>query len=246
MITYEKSNRMTFVAAAVVLGLVVGGGVWWMQGGKPEDLPGGAGAATSGVSAWFKGSSDASAPSTLSPGVDADGRPVDVDAGDWGALNGALAKAQIDPKHGERIVSFLRFQHAFEDWQNIDETKEAARRARVGEGLLAQVPERMKTGEFTPVEANLMGSVLIAGIETDEQLRAKRMEEWQSKISQIAPMPTDEKVLQDQFKKIEYGRRLAAAYDDWQKLEPNDPARSAGKLESAFADVQRAVNSGEL
>jgi len=59
-------------------------------------------------------------------------------------------------------------------------------------------------------------------------------------------MPTDEAGLQAQFKKTEYSRRLASAFDDWQKLEATDVNRVPAKLESAFADVRRAVNSGEL
>jgi hypothetical protein len=248
MITYEKSNRAAFAAAALVLGLAVGAGVWWMQGehGDAASADGGASGVAQGAAAWLKPDvSHDDVHQALNPAMADDGRPTDVDPADWNALNGALDKAGIEKKEGQRILSFLRFQHSFEAWQNLDETKDADRRRRVGEALIAEIPERLKSSEFTAIEANLMGAVLIAGVETDEQVRAKRMEEWQAHLNQVSPVPTDEKTLQAQFKQTEAARRLASAYDDWQKTDPNDVNRQPGKLTQAFTDVKRSINAGE-
>jgi len=199
-----------------------------------------------GAAAWLKPDvSHDDVHQALNPAMADDGRPTDVDPADWNALNGALDKAGIEKKEGQRILSFLRFQHSFEAWQNLDETKDADRRRRVGEALIAEIPERLKSSEFTAIEANLMGAVLIAGVETDEQVRAKRMEEWQAHLNQVSPVPTDEKTLQAQFKQTEAARRLASAYDDWQKTDPNDVNRQPGKLTQAFTDVKRSINAGE-
>jgi hypothetical protein len=248
MITYEKSNRAVFVAVALALGLAVGAGVWYLQGdtGAEEAVQAGASDAGKAMGAWIKPDVPLDdMKKSLHPTISDDGRPVDVDPADWDALNGALSQAGIDKKEGQRILSFLRFQHSFEAWQNLDEVSQGDRRRRVGEALIAEVPDRLKSGEFTAIEANLMGAVLIAGIETDEQVRAKRMEDWQAQLNQLSPMPTDEKTLQAQFKQTETARRLASAYDDWQKTDPGDVNRAPGKLAQSFADVRRSINAGE-
>ncbi len=248
MITYEKSNRAVFVAAALALGLAAGAGVWYLQGDTAGEAaaPAGASDASQAIGAWIQPDVPLDdMKKSLHPPIAGDGRPEDVDPGDWDALNGALSKAGIEAKEGQRILSFLRFQHTFEAWQNLDEVKDADRRRRIGEALIAEVPDRLKSGEFTAIEANLMGAVLIAGVETDEQVRAKRMEEWQAYLNQVSPMPTDEKTLQAQFKQTEVARRLASAYDDWQKTDPADVNRAPGKLAQSFADVRRSINAGE-
>ncbi|MEY4764387.1 MAG: hypothetical protein RI907_1060 [Pseudomonadota bacterium] len=247
MITYEKSNRLTFVAAAVALGVAVAAGVWWMQGGQEPSQDGAPAAANAskGVTDWFKGGAGSDEVHTaLHPKYADDGRPEDVDEGDWKALNTGLSKAGLDAKQSQRILSFLRFQHSFEAWQNLDETKEQDRRRRMGEALLAEIPDRVKSGEITAVEANLIGAVMIAGLEPDDQSRTKRMETWQGSISSIAAMPTDERTLQEQFKKTEHDRQVAAAYDDWQKRDPADTDRTQAKLEQALVEVKRAINAG--
>jgi hypothetical protein len=247
MITYDKSGKTPVVAGALVLVVGLVAGAWFWRSEQAVEAPAAASGATSvGPGIWFRADSSDDVHHVLNPDVASDGRPSDVDQGDWGSLNGALSKAGVDAKEAGRIVGFLRFQHSFEAWQNMDETRDADRRRRIAEALLAEVPDRLKSGDFTPIEANLMGAVLIAGLAGSEEVRAKKLEDWQAQLNQISPMPEDEKAFTALSKKTEFSRRLASAYDDWQKTPQGDSNRTPAKLEQAVADIRRQANSGEL
>jgi hypothetical protein len=247
MITYDKTGRTPVVAGVLVVAAGMALGAWFWHAEPQTDAPVAAsGVAAHGPGSWFRSDASDDVHQVLNPTVAEDGRPADVEQSDWTALNGALSKAGIDAKEAARIASFLRFQRSFEAWQNMDETRDADRRRRIAEGLLAEVPDRLKSGDFTPIEANLMGAVLISGLSGSDEVRAKKLEDWQARLNQISPMPEDEKTFTAMTKKTEFGRRLASVYDDWQKTAEGDANRTSAKLEQAVAEVRRQANSGEL
>lgn len=245
MITYQRSKSWQ-IAAAVAVVAAVAGGIYWFTGSSSEhdgvvladNKASGAGWVQPGV-----GTDDLAA--SLKVQMSADGRPADVQAEDWNTLNGIMAKLGQPKQEAERIVGYLRYQHTFEAWQTLDETKDAKRRQSAAKALLGELPDRLASGEFTPIEANLMGAVLLADIEPDENKRNKLVEEMQGKLNGIAPMTEDEQQMQAKMRQTELKRRMATAYGEWQaKTNPAD--RTPAKLEQALEEVRRAYNSGEF
>jgi hypothetical protein len=234
----------------VALAVVVAGGAaaayWWMHQGDETQQGGVVLANKQGLPGWPQASVGNDDPTAvLKPPVLQDGRPSDVQSEDWAALNAALAKIGAPKGEADRIVGYLRYQHNFETWQTLDETKDAKRRQRMAQALLAELPERLSTGEFTPIEANLMSAVLFADIEPDETKRAQRMEEQQAKLNAIWSMTEDEQAAAAKTRQTELKRRQATAFGEWQaKTNPAD--HTPAKLEQSLEEVRRAYNSGEF
>jgi hypothetical protein len=245
MITYQRSKSWQMVVLALVVAGGAGAAYWWMH--QEDEAHGGVVLANKqGLPGWPQASVGNDDPTAvLKPAVLQDGRPSDIQSEDWAALNAALAKIGAPKGEGERIVSYLRYQHNFETWQTLDETKDAKRRQRMAQALLAELPERLSTGEFTPIEANLMSAVLFADIEPDEAKRAQRMEEQQAKLNAIWSMTEDEQAAAAKTRQTELKRRQATAFGEWQaKTNPAD--RTPAKLEQSLEEVRRAYNSGEF
>lgn len=245
MITYQRSKSWQ-IAAAVAVVAAVAGGIYWFTGSSGEhagvvladNKASGAGWVQAGV-----GSDDLA--TSLKAQMTADGRPADVGSEDWSTLNSVMSKLGHPKQEAERIVSYLRYQRTFEAWQTLDETKDSKRRQFAAKALLGELPDRLSSGEFTVIEANLMGAVLLADIETDENMRNKLLEELQGKFNVISPITADEQQLQLKSRQTELKRRMATAFGEWQaKTNPAD--RTAAKLEQAMAEVRRAYNSGEF
>ncbi|MDO9237616.1 MAG: hypothetical protein Q7U28_16480 [Aquabacterium sp.] len=247
MITYQRSKALPLAALALAVAGAAGGAYWlWGHEDDSDAKPGVVLSSTKSAPGWIQptaGNDDPTA--TLKASIEGDGRPSDIEADDWAALNAALAKHGGQKGEGERIVSYLRFQHGFESWQVLDEAKDAKKRQRMAQALLSELPDRMKSGEFTPIEANLMSAVLLADIETDETKRNQRLEEWQGKLNAIAPLKEEDAASQAQARQTELKRRLATAFAEWQaKTVPSE--RTPAKLEQSFAEARRAYNSGEF
>jgi hypothetical protein len=246
MITYESNSKPLWIAAGVLVSAAAVAAVWWSMGGsQPADGGVSSGqAAASGVSAWFQKAPSDQPEAALTAATAEDGRPMDVEAGDWAVLNAALLKYSYTANDAKRITDFLRYQRAFEAWQNLDETKDAARRLSMARALYDELPEKLRSGDFVPVEANLMGAVLIAEIEKDENKRQQKLEALQAQLNQIMPITDNEQAMLAQNRKVEAQRRLTSAFSDWQ-LAQNPTDRTPAKLEQAFAEARRATNSGE-
>jgi hypothetical protein len=246
MITYERSGTLRWVVLA--LAVAAGGGAyWWFSHEGAEGQEGVAQTATKGgIPGWPQatpGTDEAAA--ALKPPILDDGRPSDVQTEDWASLSAALAKQSAPKGEGERIVSYLRYQHSFEAWQALEDPKDVRKRHSMAQALLNEVPERLTKGEFTPVEANIMATVLLADLEPDEAKRNQRVEEIQAKLNAIKPQSEDEKVMQSQTRETELKRRQATAFGEWQAK--TDPAeRTQAKLDQALEEVRRAYNSGEF
>lgn len=243
MITIEK-NR-SWAGIAIVAGVALAGGLaWWALSpqGEPTDP---SGASASG-SMWQWSSTapgeQASAPTTS---ILADARWANVNAEDQSTLEGALGKSHPNAKaEAARIVSYVQYHRAFEGWQGLDEQKQARERRQLAEGLFKELPERLKSGEFTLMEAALMGAVLIAEAEPDEARRTQRVEAWQAQLATIVPNPEDEARMAAQNRETEYMRRRATAFGEWQNQ--TDPTqRTPAKLEQAMAEINRAYASGQ-
>jgi hypothetical protein len=248
MITYQRSKSWQMAAIALALAGAALGAYWFFgQQNNTDDQGGVVLADKKGAPAgWMQpkvGNEDPVA--TLKPEVLSDGRPSDIQPEDWTVLNGVFAKMGMPKTEAPRIVGYLRYQHTFESWQTLDETKDAKKRRAMAQALLGELPERLATGEFTPIEANLMSAVLLADMEPDEAKRNQRVEEMQGKLNAIAPMSEDEQQMQAKTRQTELKRRQATAFAEWQ-AKTNPAERTPAKLEQAMEEIRRAYNSGEF
>lgn len=244
MITIEK-NRTRWIAIAVAVGGLAAAAAWLGAGDTPEPDASGA---TAGGGLWASWTSPANAPASGA----AQGAPLLSDAGgaqgvsaeELAALESALGKHPNAKAEAQRIVSYVRYHRDFEAWQTLDDQKEARQRRLMAERLLNELPDRLKSGEFTMLEAALMGAVLTAEVEPDPARRDKMVEAWQAKLVSLVPGFDDETRMAQLNRETEYMRRRATAYGEWQaKTDPAD--RTPAKLAQAMEEVQRAYNAGQ-
>jgi hypothetical protein len=243
MITIEK-NR-SWAGVTIVAGVALAGGLaWWALSPQGEAVDSSAVSPSGSMWQWSSVSqgTQASAPTQS---ILADARWANVNAEDQATLEGALGNSHLNAKaEAARIVSYVQYHRAFEGWQGLDEQKQARERRQLAEGLFEELPGRLKTGEFTLMEAALMGAVLIAEAEPDEARRTQRVEAWQSQLATIVPNPEDETRMAAQNRETEYMRRRATAFGEWQNQ--TDPAlRTPAKLAQTMAEINRAYSSGQ-
>lgn len=242
MITIEKNRSWTGVAIVAAVA-VAGGLAWWAL--APQGGTGDAGAPGASGSMWqWSSASGAASGGAPVASILNDARWGNVNAEDQSTLEGALSKTPNAKAEAARIVSYVQYHRTFEAWQGLDEQKQARERSQLAEGLFKELPDRLKRGEFTLMEAALMGAVLIAEAEPDEARRTQRVEAWQAQLATIVPNPEDEARMAAQNRETEYMRRRATAFGEWQSQ--TDPAqRTPAKLEQAMAEINRAYASGQ-
>ncbi len=247
MITYQtKSRQWVTVLAVAAVGVAAGAAYWWSATPTPEGQPGVVLAPSQqGVIRPTATVEDEITREIKGPAPMQDGRPADVTSEDWATLNAALARQGAPQGEAERIVSYLRYQRSFESWQQLDEEKEAHKRRLMAQSLLAEIPERMAKGEFSAIEGQMMSAVLLTETTSDEAERTRIIEQWQQKLAEIASPLEDEKVLLAQAREVEYKRRQANAFADWQG-QTSPAERTPARLEQAMESNRRAYNSGEF
>lgn len=237
MISYESPKvwqRTWFLA--LLLGAGVGVAVWWWQAymqapaEEAQPLP--------------KPATHASVPTVdvallVPPKIMDDGRPADFSPEDWAALKDALSKTPNPRAELERIVKYLRFQKGFEQWQALQDGPDVATRHRLAERLLDQVPERMKQGEMTYGEAQMLEAALLADIEPNEEVRKQRLERLQGLLAGSVPKAEAEQQVRDAAMLAEYKRREAAIVAAFQALPENkrDQAQLGKDLDAARVAV---------
>lgn len=245
MITVEKNRSWTGLAVVAALG-VAGALAWWAL--APQSDPAASASSDGAGSIWkwspSSGAADG-AGGTPTKSILAGAGLTKAQAEDLAALEGALGSAQPNAKaEAARIVSYVQYFRAFETWQGLDEQKQGSQRKQLAEGLFQELPDRLKSGEFTFMEAALMGAVLIADAESDEARREERVKAWQTQLGTIVPNPEDETRMTAQNRETEYMRRRATAFSEWEKQ--TDPSlRTPAKLEQAMAEVRRAHAAGQ-
>ena len=242
MITIEKNRSWTGVAIVAAVA-VAGGLAWWAL--APQGAPGEAGAPDAAGSIWqWSSASSAAGSSAPVASILNDARWGNFGNEDMATLEAALGKTPKAKAEAARIVSYLQYSRAFETWQGLDEAKQGRERRQMAEGLFKELPDRLKTGEFSLMEAALMGAVLIAEAESEEARRTQRVDAWQAQLASIVPNPEDEARMAAQNRETEYMRRRATAFGEWQNQ--TDPAlRTPAKLEQAMAEINRAYASGQ-
>lgn len=243
-ILYQPSSSKLVLAAAVAVA-VIGAGAYWVTSGSATSGEGGVVLSSdSGLPGWPQASTGQPQPTeALQPAVLSDGRPSDVSTNDWAALQAALAKVGMTAADAERIVNYNRYQRSFESWQNLDQADDAARRRRMAQSLMNELPKHVSKGDFTLLEAMLIGSALIAEIEPDNARRTARLDAWQAEVLTVIPVQSeDEGQSKASTRETELKRRQALAFAEWQAL--TDPAqRTPARLEQAFEEVRRAYNA---
>lgn len=243
-IQYQSSSSKVVLYAVVAAAVVGAGAYWWMSDDASADRDGVVLAGDKSLPGWPQASTGNPAPTELvSPEVLPDGRPSDVSTDDWAALQAALAKVGVPAAEAERIVGFNRYQRGFEAWQALDETEDGARRRRGAQSLMNDLPGHVAKGDFTLLEAVMIGSALIAEVEPDAAKRDARLQAWQNEVLAVMPVPTDEEIKSNAAtRETELKRRQALAFAEWQaRTEPAE--RTPARLEQAFQEVRRAYNA---
>lgn len=176
----------------------------------------------------------ASAPTVL-----ADGRPSDFTPEDWAALKAAMSSQPNGKAEMERVVTYLRFQRSFEQWQALAESSDVKQRHQLAENLLTQVPDRLAKGEVTMGEALLLSTALLTDLESDERLREQRLGAMRTRLEGLAPQPDAEQAAREAERLTEFKRRQSAIVASWQ-AQP-EGKRDQAALERDLEAARRAV-----
>jgi hypothetical protein len=173
------------------------------------------------------------------PTVLADGRPSDFTPEDWAALKAAMSSQPNGKAEMERVVTYLRFQRSFEQWQALADSRDVQQRHQLAESLLTQVPDRLSKGEVTLGEALLLSTALLTDLESDERLREQRLIQMRNKFEALAPQPDAEQAAREAERQTEFKRRQSAIVASWQ-AQP-EGKRDQAALERDLEAARRAV-----
>ncbi len=223
MISYQESTKFWQRSwfAALIGGLAVGVGVWWWQANQDaqEATEAAASAGSAPVSVAAQVPVLASTPGNVSePSVLADGRPPDFTPEDWAALTAAMSNQPNAKAEMERVVTYLRFQRSFEQWQALADSRDVAKRHRLAESLLTQLPDRLAKAEVTMGEALLLSTALVTDLESNERLREQRLALMRGTLERSVPKPDQEQAARDADLMAEFRRRESAIVAAYQAL----------------------------
>lgn len=242
MISYSRPQFwqrtwFTLLCMGVAVAAVV---AWWMWQGRQA-----AGASFDAVRPAMGASSadEAVAREALKePVVLSDGRPADFSAQEWSALKEAMKQSSQPEVELKRVVAYLRFQKRFDQWQGLRDSPDIGLRRQVASSLVEQVPERLKEGEVTMGEAQLLLSALWSDLEPDESRRRQRIEEGIKILQAAAPQPDADQARRDADRLTEYKRRESAIVLEYQSRP--EAQRDPAWLEAQLDDARRAVYGG--
>lgn len=233
MITYQAKNSWQRPLLIALIGsAVVGTGVWWFAGHSGSDAT--TQVSTSASQPVVASSSGVATPSTsvvmgsTDPTILADGRPSDLAPGVWSALDAAMKNKPQLKSEVDKVVSYMRFQRGFEQWQSMEDARDAQQRHQLAQGLLNQMPDRLAKGEFSMSEALMMTTVLLSDLEPDEKKREQLIDDWGKKMALAVPQPTDDAQIQAEQKKVEDQRIVAELLAE----NPPDPVKVQQALEA--------------
>lgn len=241
MISYSRPQFwqrtwFTLLCMGVAVAAVV---VWWMWQGRSastvEDVATPARASP--------GMAEATARAGLQePALLSDGRPADFSAEEWSALKEAMKQSSHPDAELKRVVAYLRFQKRFDQWQGLRDSADVGLRRQVAASLVEQVPERLREGEVTMGEAQLLLSALWSDLEPDEVRRRQRIEEGIKILQAAAPQPDADQARREADRLTEYKRRESAIVLEYQSRP--EAQRDPAWLEAQLDDARKAVYGG--
>ncbi len=241
MISYSRPQFwqrtwFTLLCMGVAVAAVV---AWWMWQGRSAAASGDVALAVRVSS----GTAEAAARAGLQePALLSDGRPADFSAEEWGALKEAMKQSSQPEAELKRVVAYLRFQKRFDQWQGLRDSPDTGLRRQVAATLVEQVPERLKEGEVTMGEAQLLLSALWSDLEPDEARRRQRIEEGIKILQAAAPQPDADQARREADRLTEYKRRESAIVLEYQSRP--ETQRDPAWLEAQLDDARRAVYGG--
>jgi len=233
---WQRPWFMLFCMGLAVAAVVA----WWMWHGREASADTDEASATASVRS---GEPEAVARAGLQPPpVLSDGRPADFSAEEWAALKDAMKQSSQPEAELKRVVAYLRFQKRFDQWQGLRDSPDVSLRRQVASSLVDQVPERLKEGEVTMGEAQLLLSALWADLEPDESRRRLRIEEGIKILQSAAPQPDADQARREADRLTEYKRRESAIVLEYQSRP--EAQRDPAWLEAQLDDARRAVYGG--
>lgn len=239
MISYSRPQFwqrtwFTLLCMGVAVAAVV---AWWMWQGHSA----GATAPEAAVPARVtSGVAEAAARAGLQePALLSDGRPADFSAEEWSALKEAMKQSSQPEAELKRVVAYLRFQKRFDQWHGLRESADVGLRRQVAASLVEQVPERLKEGEVTMGEAQLLLTALWADLEPDQARRRQRIEEGIKILQSAAPQPDADQARREADRLTEYKRRESAIVLEYQARP--EAQRDPAWLEAQLDDARKAV-----
>lgn len=243
MISHKRPPFWQRTSFTVLCMAVAGGAVvaWWVWQGRseagmlpdPGSQPGGARPLAAAAA------EDQARAALQAPVVLPDGRPADFSVQEWSALKEALAQTSQPEAELKRVVAYLRFQKRFDRWQSLRDSPDVALRRQLAATLVDEVPERLRQGEATMGEAQLLMSALWMDLEPDEARRRQRIDEGVKILQAAAPQPDADQARREADRLTEYKRRESAIVLEYQSRPESQ--RDPAWLEAQLDDARRAV-----
>ena len=244
MIKYQNSSSKPIMALGAVVLVAVVAGAWWWSSSPSQTPTEQAAPGSQGPGLWPSagvGEGGGAVPMASGPSL-ADARPDGIGPEDWETLQAVMARMGQSKEDARKLVGLVRYQRDFEKMQALDQETDALARKRMAEALKAELPARVKDGEFTLMESAFMGAALIAELETDDDKRASQLTKWQADMVMLVPQADSEVAIAKLTRETEWKRRLAGAYMEWE-VQTDAAQRTEAKLEQAMEVTRREFNS---
>lgn len=246
MISYDrnKSSSLLVWGGALLVGALLGGGIWWYQGDAPLGSESSTGVvAPGGVASPAAPAIQALQNLEVPPKVLPDGRPEDFSPEDWKALQDTVGKAPNAAKEMQRVADYLRFQRGFTQWQELQENSASPKeRHALAQKLLDSVPERLKQSEVTLGEALMLAAALYNDLEPDENARSAKIDQFRIQLEAVAPKPDQAAEMREANCLADYKSREAIIQQEY--LSRPEGQRDHKKFEADLDAAHKAVYSG--
>lgn len=164
--------------------------------------------------------------------------PAAISERDRRALEAALAQEPGGRARAAEVLALASYVRGLETWRAMAPGGPGSPRHRLGEALMAEMPDRVAQGVFALEEAVMIQSVLLSAQEPDPARRDMHLEAWRHRLAAVARPPEGEAhVLQDQQRRATYHRRQATVFAEW--LTQDEPQRDPAQLAEAMAESRR-------
>jgi hypothetical protein len=153
--------------------------------------------------------------------ADADARPADFSEADWIALNKAVEAEPDKPKERQRLVDYLRFQRATEQWRAIKGNPDVSHRQALARELLNMLPQHVANGELNTGETTLLLHAFAQDLVADPTQRQAWID---AQIHNLAAMqnPDLERTLaEDRRKNADFSRQQGEIVNKWTSGGPS-------------------------
>jgi hypothetical protein len=225
-----RSHTSRWVPTLALILVGGGGTVWWLHATPPLDNL----ASKTGAGPVQTTGQVAVASLMSLPKVATDARPADISETDWMALNKAVEAEPNKPKERQRLIDYLRFQRATEQWRAMNGNPDVSNRQALGRQLLNMLPQHVANGELNSGETTLLLHALAQDLSPDPQQRQAWIDAQMQGLAAMQNPDLERALAEDRRKNADFARQQGEIVNKWRSAGPGggDAAALEGQLQA--------------